>query len=98
MRGGRRSRWVYPFYGLILSNEDKLRVHDEIATLYYNSNGGISHDEAYSMPISLRAFNIRWLINQREKEKEAQEKQSNNNTSPISKGPPSKVLPRRTSK
>jgi hypothetical protein len=80
-----------------LSPEDKLRVHDEIATLYYNSNGGVDHDIAYSMPISLRAFNLRWLINQKEKEKEAQDKQSDS-ASPTSKGPPSRISPRRPTK
>jgi hypothetical protein len=80
-----------------LSPEDKLRVHDEIATLYYNSSsqggGGITHDEAYSMPISMRAFNIRWLINQKEREKQAQEKQANS-TTPTPKGPPARISPR----
>ena len=85
-----------PFYGLTLSPEDIVRVHDEIATLYYNSNGGIDHDIAYSMPIALRAYNIRWLVRQKEKEKEAQEKQSNS-TTPIPKGP-GRVLPRRATK
>jgi hypothetical protein len=90
MKGGKISQWVSPFYGLTLSPEDKLRVHEEISTLYYNSNGGINHDEAYSMPIFLRAFNIRWLINQKEKEKQSQEKQTNSTP----KSPPSRISPR----
>jgi len=84
-----------------LTPEDKLRVHDEIATIYYNSSsqggGGITHDEAYSMPISLRALNLKWLINQKQKEKEAQDKQSTS-TSPIPRGPPPNISSRRPSK
>jgi len=80
-----------------LSPEDKLRVHEEIATLYYNSSGGITHDEAYSMPIFIRAFNIRWLINQKNKEKEAQDKQSTS-TTPTPRGPPPNISPRRPPK
>lgn len=85
----------HPFYGLTLSPEDRVRVHEEIAILYYNSNGGISHDEAYSMPVFLRNFNIRWIVNQKQREREESERQPQKDVS--AKGPPiNKILPRRT--
>ena len=96
MRGGKISQWGFPFYGLILTPEDKLRIHEQIGLLYYNSNGGITHDEAYSMTIALRNFNIRWIIHQKELEKKANEKaqdHSSNTTTP--KSPP-RVLPRKS--
>lgn len=63
------SRLGLPFYGLTLTPEDKLRIHQEIFHLVYNSNGGFTHDEVYSMPVVLRYFNIRMLIEQKEREK-----------------------------
>ena len=60
----------HPFYGLTLNPEDKVRIHKEIFHLIYNSNGGFTHDEVYSMPIFLRYFYLRMLIEQREKENE----------------------------
>ena len=59
---------VHPFYGLTLTPEDKVRVHQEIFHLIYNSNGGFTHDEIYTMPIFLRYFYFKMLIEQREKE------------------------------
>ena len=98
MRGGKISHWGFPFYGLTLTPEDKLRIHENLALLYYNSNGGVTHDEAYSMPIALRNFNIRWIIHQKEMEKEAHEKAADQQSNTITpKGPP-RVLPRKTAK
>lgn len=98
MKGGKISRSGSPFYGLTLNPEDKLRIHEEIAILYYNSQGGVSHDEAYSMPIALRNFNIRWIIHQKELEKKAHEKAADQQSNTITpKGPP-RVLPRKTAK
>jgi len=51
--------------------EDKVRIHQEIFTIIYNSNGGFTHDEVYSMPVFLRYFYLRMLIEQRNKENEA---------------------------
>ena len=62
------SRLGLPFYGLTLTLEDKFRIHQEIFHLVYNSNGGFTHDEIYTMPVFLRYFNIKMLIEQREKE------------------------------
>lgn len=95
MKGGKISLWGSPFYGLTLMPEDKLRIHEEIALLYYNSNSGVSHDEAYSMPIALRNFNIRWIIRQKELEKQSHDKANDASTNTVTpKGPP-RVLPRK---
>lgn len=71
------SRWESPFYGLTLTPEDKVRIHQEIFQLAYNSQGGYTHDQVYTMPIYLRYFYLRCLIEQKEKEnkqtKEAQD-------------------------
>lgn len=68
-----------PFYGLTLSPEDKVRIHQEIFHLVYNSNGGFTHDEVYSMPVYLRYFNMKMLIDQKEKEaKQAKGEDSDN--------------------
>ena len=61
--------WAPPFYSLTLTPEDKVRVHQEIFQLVYHGNG-FTHDEVYSMPIPLRYFNLKMLIEQKEKEKE----------------------------
>lgn len=79
-----------PFYGLTLRPEDKFRVHQEIFHLVYNTKGGFSHDEVYNMPVYLRYFNMRMLIEQLQKEKEASDAQSQSMTStpkPMGKPP-----------
>jgi hypothetical protein len=38
--------------------------------LVYNSNGGFTHDEVYTMPIFLRYFYLKMLMDQKEKESE----------------------------
>jgi len=52
-----------------LNPEDRVRIHEEIFYLSYYSNGGFTHDEVYSMPVFLRYFNLKMLVNQKEKEK-----------------------------
>jgi fido (protein-threonine AMPylation protein) len=54
-----------------LNPEDKVRIHQEIFHLIYNSNGGFTHDEIYTMPVFLRYFYLRMLIEQKEKENQA---------------------------
>jgi hypothetical protein len=60
--------------------EDKVRIHQEIFQLAYNSNGGFTHDEVYSMPVFLRYFYLRMLIEQREKENKAEKGKENDMT------------------
>jgi hypothetical protein len=69
-----------PFYGLTLTPEDKVRIHQEIFHLVYNSNGGFTHDEVYTMPVFLRYFYLRMLIEQREKENAAAKGKENDMT------------------
>jgi hypothetical protein len=49
------------------------------------------------MPIYLRYFNLKFLLRQKEQEKEASEKQQDSKSVSPKSGP-SKVLPRRSSK
>lgn len=86
------SRLGLPFYGLTLTPEDKLRVHQEIFHLVYNSNGGFSHDEVYSMPVVLRYFNIRMLIEQKEREKSQAKEAESEKPSMSPKGVPQRPM------
>ncbi len=56
--------------------EDKVRIHSDIFHLVCNSNGGFTHDEVYTMPVFLRYFNLKMLIEQKDKES----KQANNSS------------------
>lgn len=76
------SRLGHPFYGLTLRPEDKIRVHTEVFHLIYGSGGAFSHDEAYSMPIPLRYFNLRLLMEQ--KERESKQSEDDNTSKPKS--------------
>lgn len=71
--------WALPFYSLTLTPEDKLRVHAEIFNLIYGTNGGITHDEAYSMPVTLRYFYLKLLIEQKQRESESPDESSQDN-------------------
>jgi len=57
-----------------LNPEDKVRIHQEIFQLVYNSQGGFTHDEVYTMPIYLRYFYLRCLVDQKQKEVKQMEK------------------------
>lgn len=63
------------FFGL--SPTYRADFHSQILDIIYNSNGGISHDEAYNMPIWLRKFNYYGLAEKRKKENEEYEKIKN---------------------
>jgi len=96
MRGGKKSLWGSPFYGLTLNPEDRVRIYSDIFQLCYHGNG-FTWDEVYSMPISTRYFNIKMLIREREKENSQNEKQPDTNEV-RHKGPPMNVSPRRSFK
>jgi hypothetical protein len=85
--------WEPRFYGLTLTLEDKLRIHQEIFHLCYNANGAFTHDEIYSMPIFLRYFNLRMLLEQRKKEEAAQK---NHDSAPTNS--PQKIVGRSSAK
>lgn len=96
MRGGKKSPWGCPFYGLTLNPEDRVRIYSDIFQLCYYGNG-FTWDEVYSMPISTRYFNIKMLIHEREKENSQKENRPDTNEVKM-KGPPPKVSPRRPTK
>jgi hypothetical protein len=77
----------HPFYGLTLSPDDKVRIHKEIFHLVYNSNGGFTHDEVYTMPIFLRYFYLRMLIEQKETEQKEANSQERMPSGPVPKNP-----------
>jgi len=64
--------------------EDRIRIHTELFCLIYNSNGGFTHSDVYDLPISLRYFYLKMLIEQKEKENEQVKKQNNSVSSPNS--------------
>lgn len=94
MKGDLMCLLAHPFYGLTLTGEDKVRIHKELFHLIYNSQGGFTHDEAYTLPISLRYFYLRMLIEQREKENLAAKGKENDMT-PKSKPVARPDVPRR---
>jgi len=61
--------------------EDKVRIHQEIFHLIYNSNGGFTHDEVYAMPVFLRYFYLKMLIEQKEIENKQAKSQESDMTS-----------------
>jgi len=83
------------FYGLTLTPEDKVRIHQEIFHLIYNSNGGFTHDEVYSMPVYLRYFYLRMLIDQKQKETDQSKRQDSSDMSSKPKGISRPNIPRK---
>ncbi len=83
----RRMALAFPlqhsFFGLELNYKPIL--HDEIFTLIYHSHGGFNWDDVYSMPIWLRRFYIKKLVetkNEENKAREGKTTKSNNRPSP----------------
>ena len=67
------------FFGL--TPKDKPRLHDQIFQILYYSQGGFTHDDVYSMPIYLRNFYYKKLIDTRKKENEEIKKAQQKNKS-----------------
>ena len=61
----------YSFFGL--TPADKLLIHEQIFSLAYHSQGAFTQDIAYKLPVFLRLFYLKKLIEFKEKEKEAME-------------------------
>lgn len=80
MKGGWICLSAHPFYSLTLTPEDKVRIHQEIFHLVYNSNGGFTHDEVYTMPVFLRYFYLNMLVEQKSKESEMAKNQEDDMT------------------
>jgi hypothetical protein len=55
------------FFGL--PDEYKIELHKECAMLAYATNGGYPFHVAYSMPVHLRKFHLRYISSLKEKEK-----------------------------
>jgi len=53
-----------------LPAEYKVQLHEEIFNLCYYSEGGFTQDIVYNLPIYLRRFYIRKLVDVRKKESE----------------------------
>lgn len=51
-------------------------IHEQIFSLSYHSQGAFTQDIAYKLPVYLRIFYLKKLIETKEKEKEAMEKGS----------------------
>lgn len=95
MKGGWICLSALPFYGLTLTPEDKVRVYEEIFNLVYNSNGGFSHDEVYTMPVYLRYFYLRMLVRKHEEQEERIKQSKNEESDPKAGKPPARpAIPR----
>jgi hypothetical protein len=57
-----------------LPQEYRIQLHEEIFNLCYYSQGGFTQDVVYNLPIYLRRFYIRKLVDIRTKENEQVEK------------------------
>lgn len=57
-----------------LPAEYKVQLHEEIFNLSYYSQGGFTQDVVYNLPIYLRRFYIKKLVDVRKKENEEAEK------------------------
>lgn len=71
---GWHCHWVLISFGL--PPEYKLSIHDEIFNLCYYSNGGFTHSEIYNLPIYLRRFYIKKLVDTKKNEADQQESAS----------------------
>ena len=79
---GWQCHWVLTSFGL--PPEYKVSLHEEIFTLCYYSNGAFSHTEVYALPIHLRRFYIRKLVDTKKQEADQHE---NATKGPKSSGP-----------
>ena len=74
-----------------LPAEYKIQVHEEIFNLSYYSQGGFTQDIVYNLPVYLRRFYLRKLVDVRKKENEEVEKaksKASSSSKPISRPPP----------
>ncbi len=77
--------WTLTFFGL--PSDYRKTLHEEIFTLVYYGNG-FSHDDIYIMPVYLRRFYSKLLLDEKKREKDAVEKSQSSNTSD-----PNKIIP-----
>jgi hypothetical protein len=60
-------------------------IHEQIFSLSYHSQGAFTQDIAYKLPVFLRIFYLKKLIEFKEKEKEAMEKSQDSSGKPLSR-------------
>jgi hypothetical protein len=60
-----------------------LLIHEQIFSLAYHSQGAFTQDIAYNLPVYLRIFYLKKLIDT--KEKEAMEKSNKSSNKPIAR-------------
>ena len=70
-RKGWPCHWVWTSFGL--PAEYKLGLHEEIFNLCYYGNGGFTHSQVYNMPVYLRRFYIKKLVDTKKQEAEQHE-------------------------
>ena len=73
----------HSFFGLGLNYKPIL--HEEIFTLIYHSHGGFNWSDVYSMPVWLRKFYMRQLVETKEAEKKAKEGKSTQKPAKVAK-------------
>ena len=67
MKKGWIYRWGYPFFGL--PPEYRVSLYKQIFDLSYFSEGAINVDIAYELPVHIRNFYYKQLVDMKEKEK-----------------------------
>jgi hypothetical protein len=60
-------------------------IHEQIFSLAYNSQGAFTQDIVYNLPVYLRIFYLKKLIEFKEKEKEAMDKSNKSPNNSISR-------------
>ena len=60
-------------------------IHEQIFSLAYHSQGAFTQDIAYKLPVFLRIFYLKKLIETKEKEKEAMEKSNKASNKSVSR-------------
>ena len=60
-------------------------IHEQIFNLSYHSQGAFTQEIAYKLPVFLRIFYLKKLIETKEKEKDAMEKSNKSPSKPIAK-------------
>lgn len=65
---GWQCHWVLISFGL--PPEYKIVLHEEIFSLCYYSNGAFGHAEVYSLPVYLRKFYMKKLVDIKSQEAE----------------------------
>ena len=69
--------WTFFF----LTAEDKPYIHNEIFNLVYHGGGGFDYESVYNMPIWLRQYNIKKIIDYNEKQNPTKPPQQQSQTS-----------------